>query len=463
LTRQRVLSVFWSVGAWALALVGLVVLLDLLDKFLPPLDRGVLRAGLRGAIGGGWVALVYQTSRAINARARRMRAVGALTEMARDPRPPVLYFRSFEDDKFSYFNFAASFEEILAAVFRDVGPVVAIARPDEHLPPIGAARLAVGSEQWQDVVRRLLASARVVIIRPGLTAGVLWEVNATLQHVAPERVLIALPRSERSKESATDREARYARFRDVVKTAVPVPLPETLGDAVFIAFDAHWVPQPLGSVSDESRTMFWPRGGVRTALRPFFERLGVSMPKRRWEVAPALVGLALSVSVGKVILNAGPTWTPYAPAGARMTVSLPGPTEEQRETLSSPAGPVAVLIARASWRRATYTVAYADYPEAIVAAQSTDQLLDRGRDGEVASTKGTLLRETPITVEGVPGRDLVIAMKKEKMLAKVRALLVGRQLVQMTALLPDDEEYPFKNSSDVETFFGSVHLTPRDR
>jgi hypothetical protein len=138
--RRPWLGFAWSASGWLAMLAGFICLLYLLDKFLPPLDRGVLRAALRGGIGAGLAGLIYQTSRVIGARGRRMRAATAMAEMRRDPRPPVLYFRSFEDDKVSYFNFNSSFEENLAAVFRDVGPVVAIARPDESLPPIGAAR-----------------------------------------------------------------------------------------------------------------------------------------------------------------------------------------------------------------------------------------------------------------------------------------------------------------------------------
>jgi hypothetical protein len=42
--------------------------------------------------------------------------------------------------------------------------VVAVGKPQEHLPPLGAARLYVRSEDWQSKVKRLMRQAQAVVL-----------------------------------------------------------------------------------------------------------------------------------------------------------------------------------------------------------------------------------------------------------------------------------------------------------
>jgi hypothetical protein len=448
----------WRVAGWLTVLAGFALVLFLLDKFLPPLDRGVLRAGLRGGIAGGIAALIYQTSRGIAARGRQMRAETAGTAMTRDPRAPVLYLRSFKDDKFSYFDLTNNFEETVASVFRNVGPVIAIGQPDESLPPVGAARLHVGNEQWQTVVKRLLEQAAVAIIRVGASPGVLWEVRTAVQCVPPDRLLVAIP-PEESKRVRMSREAAYTAFRDLVNDCFSVPLPLTIGDGLFIAFHADWTPYTLGGASD-SGIRFMPSGVFRRALKPFFEQLGIPVSKRAWGVAPQLALLALTVAFTQFINQAGPPWKQFTASGGKITASLPGAAEQSQEKIQSPRGELVMSSWKASWNGAGYSASYIDYPQDVIQSGSTDNLLSAARDGMLQNTKAKLLRETYITVDRYPGRELIAELKVEKTLIKCRIVLAGRELVMMIAALPDDQEYPFKNSTDVQTFFDSLHVKP---
>ncbi|MEP7282253.1 MAG: TM2 domain-containing protein [Rubrivivax sp.] len=133
-------------------------------------------------------------------RARRHEALSADEAMARDPRPPVLYLRSFQDDGVALLaqtgsrwarTVAAAVqaptpEERLARVLADIGPLIAIGKPGEPLPELGAARLYVGHADWQAEVQRLLQRAALVVVRVGASPGVRWEI---------EQALAALPRS----------------------------------------------------------------------------------------------------------------------------------------------------------------------------------------------------------------------------------------------------------------------------
>jgi TM2 domain-containing membrane protein YozV len=137
---------------------------------------------------------------------RRYDAVGADEAMALDPRPPVLYLRSFHDDDIALIDDGGSAftrhvmqainppspEQEMADILRRVGPVVAIGKPGEPLPQLGAARLYVTNEQWQRKVTELMSVAGLVVVRLGASAGVLWEVEQALAHLPRQRLVLAV-------------------------------------------------------------------------------------------------------------------------------------------------------------------------------------------------------------------------------------------------------------------------------
>jgi TM2 domain-containing membrane protein YozV len=137
---------------------------------------------------------------------RRFDAISADEAMALDPRPPVLYLRSFQDDAVALIDDGGSAmmrhvmqaisppspEQEMADILARVGPVVAIGKPGEPLPQLGAARLYVSNDQWQSKVTELMAVARLVVVRLGASAGVLWEIEQALTHLPRQRVVLAV-------------------------------------------------------------------------------------------------------------------------------------------------------------------------------------------------------------------------------------------------------------------------------
>ena len=125
--------------------------------------------------------------------------------LASDPRPPVVYLRSFGvDNQFlvassergarlrSHLNYASSVspEQEMAFIMERIGPVVAIGKPGERLPELGAARLYVGDDEWREVVGNFINDAALVVIRAGETANLWWETKEALTRRSPERVII---------------------------------------------------------------------------------------------------------------------------------------------------------------------------------------------------------------------------------------------------------------------------------
>ena len=73
------------------------------------------------------------------------------------------------------------------------GPVLAIGRPREVIPPLGAARIYVHDEDWQNLVRVLTYFARIVFLRVGDTSGFIWELRHLRTGCDPLKLLLFFP------------------------------------------------------------------------------------------------------------------------------------------------------------------------------------------------------------------------------------------------------------------------------
>lgn len=225
---------------------------------------------------------------------KRLLAPGASTLMQSDRRSPVLYLRSFADDGggISHRSEAlfTSFEQRIEKALRRLGPVVAVGRPNESLPELGAARLYVSEEQWRHQVVQLMHQAQLVILGAGVSQGVLWEFQTATRRLRPDRLVIFLPypydRSERSLTSLlrrsvrpVARERRYSLFKRKVKECFPKGLPERIGDAFLIVFKSDWSPVVLDSNQPgQSETLSGLANSFsslrpRSALRQVFDTL----------------------------------------------------------------------------------------------------------------------------------------------------------------------------------------------
>jgi TM2 domain-containing membrane protein YozV len=126
--------------------------------------------------------------------------------VAADTRPPVVFLRSFQDDvrspvgglsgaflKIASWFFPISFEQELAAIMNRLGPFVAVGRPGERLPELGANRFYFADDEWKARVSDLVARARLTLILCGPTPNLWWEVDHVLASVPPRRVVLIIP------------------------------------------------------------------------------------------------------------------------------------------------------------------------------------------------------------------------------------------------------------------------------
>jgi len=235
-------------------------------------------------------------------RGKQLTARSADNLLSKDTRPPLLYLRSFIEDEttssemgpsglteialkslvvsggtvFSYF-FNKSEEELLANIFRKLGPCIAIGIPDEQLPPLGMARMKLPEEEWQAKVQELLSRAQVVILRAGHTKKFLWEVEQAIKLVRPERLLFLLPFP--TNPALAGRESpRYVKFRQDIEQHLPCKLPAFHGASInegsltgVLFFGPDWSPHVIAL--DKFGSTLPLKTLLKKALKPFFAQL----------------------------------------------------------------------------------------------------------------------------------------------------------------------------------------------
>jgi hypothetical protein len=156
-------------------------------------------AGGAGLIAGGH-ALFYGAKRLATKYAW-------VPENPGDPRAPVLFLRSFEDDQltfkrpwwdlpghwFDLWSFRRNADEAMIDEIAQYGPVVALGMPGEKTIPFGAQRYYSTHEDWQNIVANTAKAAQAIVIAAGSTPGVLWEYELIARENLFDRTLVLFP------------------------------------------------------------------------------------------------------------------------------------------------------------------------------------------------------------------------------------------------------------------------------
>jgi len=248
----------------------------------------------------------------------------------------VLYLRAFTDDiKFTEVkisNRGTASSPVIAPVprteeeqIRDAvqpsGPLIAVGRPGEPLPELGAQRGYLRHDSWQDTVLAMMRAARLVLLSAGLSQGLYWELTQAIANVPPERLVLIIPMDHQE----------YAQFRQQLSHCFPQGLPpypegKTVKysekirgviyfgphwDAVFVRFDLE------SSRGNKIRTI---ESHFVYGLQPVYQQLDAPWPgvenlpllptavpqywPLRRQLARYYVGLAFSVliTLGSVVL-----------------------------------------------------------------------------------------------------------------------------------------------------------------
>jgi hypothetical protein len=129
--------------------------------------------------------------------------------MASDRRRPVLLLRSFADESMSIaeapsfvltwgqMSSLARMEESIADQLRPFGPLIAIGKPGESLPRLGASRNYYSDAQWQAAALELMREALLIVVIAGVSPGLRWELEAIARAGHQSKLLVLMPEPHR--------------------------------------------------------------------------------------------------------------------------------------------------------------------------------------------------------------------------------------------------------------------------
>ena len=249
----------WFITLLVAAAIAIVTLVGRL--ILSEALRNQSDAPLRAAVALAWGAFVtlvlLRVRNSFILRAWKASARSAEQELQRGGfRRPILYLRSFQlDERINRTTWldvllgrakTANSEQEMVKALRKLGPVIAIGKPDEKLPKLGAARFYASDDRWQEKVADVAREAQLIVWASGHTEGLRWEVKHLIGNVPPERLLVvAHPHLLNTSRQA--REQEWQQFLSTLGQEFPRPLPASLGEARFFYFTKDWEPRAIAA------------------------------------------------------------------------------------------------------------------------------------------------------------------------------------------------------------------------
>ena len=190
-------------------------------------------------------------------RGKRLNALRARDVLRRDSRAPILLLRAFSDDNMTYLESErtvlgwlfrpitafgwliglggfTTFEELISRVLVGCAPVIAIGRPGETVPPLGAARFWVSNQDWQARVEELLEECQLVVMILGRTSGddgLAWEIERLFAIKQPEKFVLVIPPL---------RSSELTKRWEIYRVLSGSKLPEHRGDEIVLTFTSEW-------------------------------------------------------------------------------------------------------------------------------------------------------------------------------------------------------------------------------
>jgi serine/threonine-protein kinase len=155
-------------------------------------------------------------------------------------------------------------------------------------------------------------------------------------------------------------------------------------------------------------------------------------------------------------ITAPAAWQEFSSAEGSFAVLMPGTPSYEKQSNGTALGPIDMHMFTLNIKRdAAYVIMYSDYPE-IVTRANPDDLLDGGRNGALASSKGKLVSEQNMSLDGFPGREIVIEVPGEGLM-RVRMFLVRQQLFQIMAVGTKEKI----DHEDTAKYLTSFRLLPK--
>ncbi len=109
--------------------------------------------------------------------------------------PPIVLLRSFELDKYPWWNNKTFDEELCGNIDVNRCPIVSLSDPDQILPTGGSLKIQSKDDYWKTVVDELLKSCRALVIVEGDSEGLSWEIERirSIYGRHPDKVFFYIP------------------------------------------------------------------------------------------------------------------------------------------------------------------------------------------------------------------------------------------------------------------------------
>jgi hypothetical protein len=228
----RTVAAGWY-GAMLIGFVSSLVLAGLTYSAYRATGHAGFLAGMVGVVvlSAGWLAFAGGVADLAGQHARDLDAKDLLDRLRHGEaprRPFTLYLRPFAatneiDDEvlqpiaagmpmlsFAFAPARYELEQQIERATRDVGPLVALGEPLEH---VGAGRVRVTDDTWQDAVRLLTRHAALIVLLPSARPGTLWEIEHILDTGLVERTVMIDPPNLSRKGDRYHQENEWTKVR----------------------------------------------------------------------------------------------------------------------------------------------------------------------------------------------------------------------------------------------------------
>lgn len=156
------------------------------------------------------------------------------------------------------------------------------------------------------------------------------------------------------------------------------------------------------------------------------------------------------------VVVAQSVWRRFQDPNGKFTVLMPGDPKQQRQQQQTRLGNLDIYtFAVEQPGLSAHLVTYTDFPAEFIQTVDPNKLLDSGRDEVLRRVQGSLLSETRISLDGAPGRELMIKAPGE-LIIHSRIYLVNQRLYQLIVVAPASKATNLSGS--IRGFFQSFRL-----
>jgi hypothetical protein len=146
-------------------------------------------------------------------------------------------------------------------------------------------------------------------------------------------------------------------------------------------------------------------------------------------------------------------WSKFSSTSGKFEVLFPTKPKEDKTTIQTDVGAVPADNIISEDGTTVYMASFVNY--GVTFTGNKDKILDAARDGAVSKIHGKVSSESNITVDGSPGRDVVMTAKQSGISLDVHAkfILVMPRLYILQVLCPSGGD-----TTDAQAFFDSFKL-----